>query len=542
MRLLTSAIATVAAAALALSATAGAEAASYCVTDPDCVSSGGTATTLSAALSAAGSSPAADTIRIGATSLSGDFSYAPGIADAGTLTIRGAGVDQTIVAGAAGANGVATFNLGKDTAGNLTTLSDLTVYAPPTTGSGSSVGILSAGVVERVSVLRGLPITNGYSTGVSLQGPMAVLRDSAVRIDPGGSYTQQGVSTQSPNSGPTTLIENTTVSAGWGIFASRPTAVRRTTVRSTSDALQNCNTTLHVDNTVLRSTAGGTGLEAHSSQCGGNGALTEARHVTIIDDGGYGNGVGCSSNFGAPTTVKLIASIVSGFTDPSEDQFTLSADGTAGSACTIRVSASDADLANQSSAGAGPKVLTDDGGNLNADPLFADAAAGNFHLRAGSPAVDAAGTAAIDPLLEGALDRDGLARITDGDGDGVAARDMGAYESPQIAPPQQPGAPPQQPGASPQDGGATAPTSPSSPAPGRTSPKRCKVPSLRGLTLTRAKKRLRTAGCRVGRVTPRKRHGKLVVRRQSRRAGAKVAIGTRVNLTLGKPVRKTRRH
>jgi hypothetical protein len=62
-------------------------------------------------------------------------------------------------------------------------------------------------------------------------------------------------------------------------------------------------------------------------------------------------------------------------------------------------------------------------GNISADPLFVDAAAGNFHMLGGSPAVDA-GTNTGAP----AIDIDGDPRPLDGNGDGLAVVDMGADE------------------------------------------------------------------------------------------------------------------
>jgi hypothetical protein len=63
-------------------------------------------------------------------------------------------------------------------------------------------------------------------------------------------------------------------------------------------------------------------------------------------------------------------------------------------------------------------------GNIINEPVFADPAADDYRLRAGSPGIDA-GTN-LTALLTS--DLDGNARPLDGDGDSVATFDMGAYE------------------------------------------------------------------------------------------------------------------
>ncbi len=66
-------------------------------------------------------------------------------------------------------------------------------------------------------------------------------------------------------------------------------------------------------------------------------------------------------------------------------------------------------------------------GNISADPLFVDEGAGDFRLTKTSPAVDA-GTNTLAP----ANDFAGTSRPLDGNGDGVAITDIGAFE---FAPP-----------------------------------------------------------------------------------------------------------
>jgi hypothetical protein len=82
---------------------------------------------------------------------------------------------------------------------------------------------------------------------------------------------------------------------------------------------------------------------------------------------------------------------------------------------------------------------TDLGGNIDADPLFADAAGGDYSLTSGSPCIDTGDNSLLpDDVadLDGDGDTDeplpldlaGDPRVTDGDGDSTATVDMGAYE------------------------------------------------------------------------------------------------------------------
>jgi PKD domain-containing protein len=85
---------------------------------------------------------------------------------------------------------------------------------------------------------------------------------------------------------------------------------------------------------------------------------------------------------------------------------------------------------------------------------------------------------------------------------------------------------------------AAAAGAPAPPAPPIVKPAlvKCKVPSLKNLTVTRAKSKLKSAHCALGKVTtPRKLKHKrgLVIRSQSRKAGTSTTSGAKVNVTLG---------
>lgn len=72
-------------------------------------------------------------------------------------------------------------------------------------------------------------------------------------------------------------------------------------------------------------------------------------------------------------------------------------------------------------------------GNISQDPLFRNAAAGDYHVLNGSPAIDSG----IVPLIaefDVAMDLDGVRRPSDGNGDGIPKHDMGVYEVPLFDP------------------------------------------------------------------------------------------------------------
>ena len=137
------------------------------------------------------------------------------------------------------------------------------------------------------------------------------------------------------------------------------------------------------------------------------GATAALRQLTIQSTPGAGPH-GVRANAGS--TVSIAGSIVRDF---ASDLTSAGGGALAASTSNFRVKT-------------GP-VDTSGGGNLDVDPRFRAPLALDFRLRAGSPMIDAAGTPAAG-ADESPFDREGHARVLDGDGEGTAQRDMGAFE------------------------------------------------------------------------------------------------------------------
>jgi hypothetical protein len=179
---------------------------------------------------------------------------------------------------------------------------------------------------------------------------------------------------------------------------------------------------------VVHTVTAGYGLEVGSTtQCGpADPAIVDARHLTLVSEAPFnGPALRSEANQGGTARITARSSIVRGFGSVVER----SATNDPGTVAEVKVGHSLADLtlvgSNSNAGGA-----TDLGGNFVADPLFIDAPARDYRQRWPSPTIDAG-----DPLptdlgdpSDPTHDISGVPRVLDGNGDGTARRDPGAYE------------------------------------------------------------------------------------------------------------------
>jgi hypothetical protein len=181
----------------------------------------------------------------------------------------------------------------------------------------------------------------------------------------------------------------------------------------------NSNANIDATDTLVRLVGKAEGVDATTAN--NTDAAIALRNVTIVGDGSPDSiGVSAGSLNAHTASVTLDSSIVRGV------ETSLWRSALAGTA-NLTALYSDYDPATIVDTGAGALAIGP--GNINSDPLFAGAS--DFHLLAGAPAVDAGNPASFSDTV----DLDGQPRVTDGNGDGDARRDMGALERAGIAPP-----------------------------------------------------------------------------------------------------------
>jgi hypothetical protein len=409
--------------AVSLSAARVASALTYCV-DVGGATCDGTlsgSAGIQSALNAAAASPDNDTVRLGVTTYMGPFNYAPGTA-AGTLAIVGAGIDQTVLTiPAPSTNFDTVLRLRRDIVGNAATLSQLTMVAPAPTNTGGAIAVDTDGVVQDARIVAP-PGSNGTRIGVVLNGTGSGVRRTAIDTGNAGAVAVDvyaGISVTNDSS-PAFLEDSSALNGLVTVEAFAPLRITRSRVSATGNrAIIARGTTVTVEDTLI-TVDNAAALSAIPETSPG---VLHARHVTAIGVGALPSSAGMNidASGGGTATMDVTHSIFVNFQHGSFRR------AGPGETATLAVSASILLHGADTVVGTGDTTFTEPQANLDVDPLLT----ADYHLQDGSPAIDAAFSPAL-AAGESATDLDGQPRIQDGNGDGIAARDMGAFEHPAV--------------------------------------------------------------------------------------------------------------
>lgn len=416
------------------------------------------AASLDAAMATTPNDGVKDTVIIAAGQLTDPDSSVPTGTDA--LEIVGAGREQTILTSSSAGN-IYVVNLAL---GNRTvTMRDLQIRVPASLPDNQGAAVQASGATfERVVLETRNPGTQSGLTAVS----GSTFRDGELRGAAGGTWST-GLQPSGSNPNPLTIEGTAIRNAAIGIAASAspvPVVVRRSQILGTTVfglRVQNGGGAT-IEHSVI-APQGGTALAALTNATGA--ASVTADHVTIAGAAGNSSPALHAETFNVAnagaTAVTVKNAIVRGYATTVRRMAPVSA--TIGDA-TIALSYANAAVAGVNS-GDGSITQT---AVTNADPLFTSAA--DLRLLPGSASIDAA-----DPASAATTDLAGAPRPVDGDGDGVARADQGAYE---YQPPT-PSGPPATP---------NAPAAPADPAPTpQPAPARdTTAPAVRGLRVHRA--------------------------------------------------------
>lgn len=427
----------IAAAAALLVLPASALAEDYCVA-PNTSCGGTNVGTLEAAFLLAGADTDRDRVFLGAATYEaptvGGYLSGPANAPVELIGTGATGPGRSTITAPAAAGRVLLMGGGPESQ-----LRDLEVLVPESAPA-ASMQLDTTATVRRIAVDHHPNQPNQF-TAVGL-GPGASLLDSTVEAPLGAGANLAGVRV----GGDGVTVARTKIVATTGVAISNAmtgATVERLDVTSSAASIEVAGTTVTVRSSILRPNDG---IALFALDQPGSSAELTADGVTILGSGAPDTTAALASNHNpAPTfaLVRVTNSIIRGVAE-SMSRFNSS---TGEASVAITYSDFDETLpVSELGGGAGtfspPQGSLQPGENVNLDPGFVDFPGGDLRLAAASPLIDLG-----DPATPQGTDYPGAPLVVDGNGDGIARRDLGAFE---FQPPPPPGpAPGPGPGADP---------------------------------------------------------------------------------------------
>jgi hypothetical protein len=407
---------------------ASAEAATWCVADLACEAAGGMhSDDLGAALASATSNNGHDRVEVGAGNFDENLATGSGFLYLGTdpLELVGEGVGQTILRDSAAVVSEPILQVG----GASTTVSGFTLQMNAMGERGLNLG--GGASATDVDVRFGMGAPPADTTGFVLDG--ASLSDASTDL-------AAGASSQSINvlGNPGVTIQDVDLSAqtgvGIGTSVGAENVIRRAEIAVTNGTgVTVTRGTATVESSLVEVlSAGSRGLDVSNTNLLTEAFDLEARHVTLIGPGAGVGGIGvrirAADTAGAQLpSLVLRDSIIFGFAEQLRCQ-----DQTQGNADFPALTTDYSDYPSVLLM-IDPGCVFTESNHLTAEPGFVNPAS-DFHLAMGSPLIDAGTPGAIGGG-ESATDLDGNPRLADGNSDGIARRDLGAYELQPLPPP-----------------------------------------------------------------------------------------------------------